>query len=83
LKTRNNTRGITSPSFEIYYKKPQQSAQYGIGKGIGMHGPMEEKSVESSETDEDKGIQLSFGKVKKTLNGKIYSSNKWCWDNWI
>ena len=51
MKTRNNTRGITSPSFEIYYKKPQQSAQYGIGKGIGMHGPMEEKSVESSETD--------------------------------
>lgn len=83
MKTKNNTRGITSPSFEIYSKKPQQSARYGIGKGVGMHTAMEEKNVEGSETDQEKGVQLSLGKVKKTLNGKIYSSNKWCWDNWI
>lgn len=70
MKTKNNTRGITSPSFEIYYRKPQQSAWYGIGKGVGMHASMEEKNVEGSETDQEKGVQFEFGKGEKDTQWK-------------
>ena len=70
MKTKNNTRGITSPSFEIYSKKPQQSARYGIGKGVGMHAAMEEKNVEGSETDQEKNStdEISSKDFKTIIN---------------